>query len=96
MRWISLLLLLAGCSQLAPYEWTPLEARKGSGQDLPRIGVCYNAMFATPEAVRAVAEEACTGIGQPQLVEQDLRLACPLLTPTRATFACLPASGSTR
>jgi hypothetical protein len=53
-------------------------------------------MFTTPDAVRAVAEEACTGIGAPQLVEQDMRLACPLLTPTRATFACLPATGGAR
>jgi hypothetical protein len=93
---LALAFALAGCSQAAPYEWVPREARKGPGESLPRIGVCYNAMFATPEAVRAVAEEACAGIGAPQLVEQDMRLACPLLTPTRATFACLPAGASLR
>jgi hypothetical protein len=96
MRILAFLLLLAGCSQAVPYEWSPREARKGPGESLPRVGVCYNAMFTTPEQVRATAEEACTGIGSPQLVEQDMRLACPLLTPVRATFACLPASGGTR
>jgi hypothetical protein len=96
MRMLVLALLLAGCSQAAPYEWSPLEARKGPGETLPRVGVCYNAMFTTPEDVRAVAEEACTGIGSPHLVEQDMRLACPVLTPVRATFACIPAGGAAR
>jgi hypothetical protein len=96
MRILVLALLLAGCSQAAPYEWSPLDARKGPGQSIPRVGVCYNAMFTTPDEVRAVAKEACTGIGSPELVEQDMRLACPLLTPVRATFACLPASGAER
>jgi hypothetical protein len=89
MRMLLLTLLLAGCSQATPFEWTPRAATKGPGESLPRVGVCYNAMFTTPDEVRAVAEEACTGIGKPQLVEQDMRLACPVLTPVRATFACL-------
>ena len=67
----------------------PRAALKGQGESVPRVGVCYNAMFTNPDEVRAVAEEACTGIGKPQLVEQDMRLACPVLTPVRATFACV-------
>ncbi|MBX6367974.1 MAG: hypothetical protein IRZ04_08330 [Rhodospirillales bacterium] len=96
MRPILLAILLTGCSQLAPYEWVPREARKGPDEALPRIGVCYNAMFTTPDEVRAVAEEACAGIGVPQLVEQDMRLACPLFTPVRATFACLSPTSEPR
>jgi hypothetical protein len=95
MRMILLALALAGCSEVStPYEWTALAPRKGADQSVPRVGVCYNAMFTTPEAVRATAAEACTGIGVPQLVEQDMRLGCPLFTPVRATFACLPESSS--
>lgn len=83
--------LTAACAtSLAPYETTPRAPLAGPGQNIPRIGVCYSALFSTPEEVREVAEEACSGIGTPQLVEQDLRLACPLLTPARATFACVP------
>jgi hypothetical protein len=94
MRMVFVVLLLAGCSQATPFEWSPRAALKGPGASLPRVGVCYNAMFTTPDEVRAVAEEACTGIGKPQLVEQDMRLACPLLTPVRATFACLQSEGA--
>lgn len=93
VRAIALLvpLLLAACgTQFAPYETNPRAAFKGREENIPRIGVCYNALFAKPEEVRAVAEEACLGLGTPRLVEQDLRLACPLLTPARATFQCLP------
>ena len=64
---------------------------KGPEQGIPRVGVCYSALFSTPEEVRAVAEEACAGIGAPRLAEQDMRLACPVLTPVRATFHCVPA-----
>jgi hypothetical protein len=85
-----LALALAGCSQLQPYEFVPRPPLRGAGAEIPRVGICYNALFADAAAVRTVAEEACAGIGAPQLVEQDMRLACPLLTPVRATFACLP------
>ena len=93
MRRLALLLALAlagcGAQQVAPFETIPRAPLRGPTQGLPRIGVCYNALFSTPEEVRATAEEACGSIGRPQLVEQDLRLACPLLTPTRATFMCV-------
>jgi hypothetical protein len=96
MRFLLLGFALAGCAQLAPYEGPPRVAR-GGVDDTPRIGVCYNAMFTTPDDVRIVAEEACAGIGTPQLVEQDMRLAgCPLFTPVRATFACLAPAATAR
>jgi hypothetical protein len=47
-------------------------------------------MFATPDAVRHIAEEACGTGSEPRPVEQDMRLSCPLLTPIRATFVCTP------
>ena len=85
-----LALAVAGCAeQVAPYESIPRAPRRGANESVPRIGVCYNAVFSRPEEVRAVAEEACGTIGKPVLAEQDLRLACPLLTPTRATFMCV-------
>jgi hypothetical protein len=89
MRFLLLGLALAGCSQFAPYEGIPRPALNAA-DPTPRIGVCYNAMFATPDEVRVIAEEACAGLGSPQLVGQDMRMAgCPLLTPVRATFACI-------
>jgi hypothetical protein len=75
---------------LGPFEATPRAPfRTAPDAHTPRIGVCYNALFSKPEEVREVAKEACLGIGEPRLAEQDQRLACPLLTPTRATFDCV-------
>jgi hypothetical protein len=83
-------LALSACSMVAPFEGVPRYADPGVVDAGPRIAVCYNAMFATPEAVRHVAEEACGVDGVPRPVEQDMRLSCPLLTPVRATFICVP------
>jgi hypothetical protein len=47
-------------------------------------------MFATPAQVHAVAVDACGPDATPQLIDQDQRLACPVLTPVRATYQCLP------
>jgi hypothetical protein len=85
-----LLLALGGCG-LGPYETLPRPAfRKAEDINIPRIGVCYNALFTKPEDVREVAKEACNFIGTPRLAEQDMRFFCPVLTPTRATFDCMP------
>lgn len=91
-RWAALPLLAvlaSGCgANLAPYEAparTSLDDPTGSTR---RVGVCYNALFTKPDEVRGVAADACGLDGAPRLLGQDMRLACPFLTPTRATFAC--------
>lgn len=84
-------LLPSACGSLvAPYESVPREPEPGTVEAGPRIGVCYNAMFTTPQEVRRVAQEACGSSAAPQPVEQDMRLSCPLLTPVRASFVCTP------
>ncbi len=84
-------LLPSACGSLvAPYESVPREPEPGTIEAGPRIGVCYNAMFTTPQEVRRVAQEACGSSATPQPVEQDMRLSCPLLTPVRASFVCTP------
>jgi hypothetical protein len=88
---VSLCLLLTGCGGLvAPFEGVPRTAPAGTVEDGPRVAVCYNAMFSTPEAIRRVAEEACGSGTIPKPVGQDMRLSCPLLTPVRANFVCTP------
>jgi hypothetical protein len=84
-------LLTTSCGSLvAPFQGLP-RLEKGSGVDPgDRIAVCYNKMFATPAQVHAVAVDACGPDATPQLIEQDQRLACPVLTPVRATYQCLP------
>jgi hypothetical protein len=75
---------------LAPYEGFPRPVPIGVVEEGPRVAVCYNALFATPEAVRSIAEEACGSGTIPKPIGQDMRLNCPLLTPVRANFVCAP------
>jgi hypothetical protein len=85
------LFALSGCAPrqlLPPFESLPREADGATPDPRQRIGVCYSALFSTPQQVLAVAREACPVDQPPQLVAQDMWLTCPLLTPIRATFAC--------
>lgn len=80
---------VAGCgANFVPYETRPRASLSDPAAAPLYVGVCYNALFSTPKQVYDVASDACGVEGTPRLVGQDMRLACPLLTPTRATFAC--------
>jgi hypothetical protein len=82
-------LLTTSCGSLvAPYEGVPAIPHNGNDPG-DRVAVCYNKMFSTPQQVHAVAVDACGPDTTPQLVGQDERLACPLLTPVRATYQCV-------
>jgi hypothetical protein len=88
---LGLCLLLGACGSLVePFEGAPRIAEPGTVEAGPRIAVCYNALFATPAAVRRVADEACGSGTIAQPAGQDMRLSCPLLTPVRASFVCAP------
>jgi hypothetical protein len=83
-------LLSTSCGSLVePFQGVPRVPR---GVDDPgdRVAVCYNKMFSTPAQVRAVAVDACGPDTSPQFLEQDTRLSCPLMTPVRATYQCVP------
>ncbi len=88
---------LAGCGcsfgcggdRLAPFDTTPMAPPKGVTENFTRIGVCYNRQTTTPDQVVQVARDNCAPGTAPSLIEQDIELTCPLLTPVRATFACL-------
>ena len=90
--WPLLALLVAGCGagDLAPYQGLPRPAPAGTVETGERIGICYNALFSTPAKVRAAAADACGPESIPELLHQDMRLNCPLMTPVRATFLCVP------
>jgi len=80
----------AGCSgSLPPFDTRPKSAPPAAHEDFSRIGVCYNSFTATREMVLAVARANCDPGTAPYLLTQDTDLVCPLLTPERATFACL-------
>lgn len=87
------LLGLVRCSgALPPYETVPppLPPSQQADKTAPmRVAVCYNAFTASAEEVRAIAAQSCGAGTTPHPVEHDMNLSnCPLLTPSRATFAC--------
>lgn len=88
---LALAALVAACGQgsLPPFDTVPRPPPAGAHEDFSRIGVCYNRETTTPRQVVAVARRNCGPGTTPWLIEQDTHGICPLLTPTRATFACL-------
>jgi hypothetical protein len=54
------------------------------------VAICYNRLWHRPESVRDAAVQACGGgTTTPQVTSQGFDInACPLLTPTKAVFAC--------
>lgn len=54
-----------------------------------RIAICYNRLWNKPDAIKTAAVQACGGAAAPQVTNQGVDIdACPLLTPTKAVFAC--------
>lgn len=54
------------------------------------VAICYNRLWNAPNAIKAAALQACGGGNiSPRVTSQNTDIdACPLLTPTKATFAC--------
>jgi hypothetical protein len=82
-----LLLILTQCGSdlLPPYETVPSPVRTQE----THVAVCYNALTTTAAATARTAAASCGADMVPHPVGRDLSLSnCPLLLPTRATFAC--------
>ena len=88
---LALAIVVAACVQgsLPPFDTVPKPPPAGVHEDFNRIGVCYSRQTSTPRQVLEIARRNCEPGTRPWLIEQDTHLTCPLLTPTRATFACL-------
>lgn len=88
---IALLASLGGCGTgfLAPFDAEPRAPPKGASEEFTRVGICYNRETTTPQEIAALARANCGPGTTPHLIGQDFLASCPLLTPMRATFACL-------
>lgn len=93
---VALVLLVEGCSFPQPYVYREREfdrTLRTFNQDLPDLKeavVCYNSRNTTPETVRTLAEDACGHYGKKAEFTGHRSLACPLLVPSGARFACIP------
>ena len=88
---LALAILASACGpgSLRPIDTIPKPAPAGAHEAFSRVGVCYNGETTTPGEIFDVAQYNCGAGTRPWLIGQDTHLTCPLLTPTRATFACL-------
>ena len=88
---LAFVILAAACGKgsLPPIDTRPKLPPAGVHENFSRVGVCYNRETSTPREILDVARRNCEAGTQPWLITQDTHLTCPLLTPTRATFACL-------
>lgn len=88
IAFVPILLGLAGCGWLPPFETVP-PAAPADQAEVTRVAVCYNWLTTTKEQVHGVAAQSCGPGMTAQRVDRDVTLNyCPVLTPARATFAC--------
>jgi len=71
---------------LAP---VPVSPTPSSAPASNRVAICYNRLWNKTDDVKTAATQACGGAPAPQVTSQGIDIdACPLLTPTKAVFAC--------
>lgn len=71
---------------LAPEPVPPAPASAPASN---RVAICYSRLWNKPETIKNAAIQACGGAVTPQVTSQGVDIdACPLLTPTKAVFAC--------
>jgi hypothetical protein len=53
------------------------------------VAICYSRLLNKPDTVRDAATQACGTGSTPRITSQGVDIeACPLLTPTKAVYAC--------
>ena len=74
---------------------TPAQSASTS-QKSSGVAICYNRLWNAADTVKNAAAQACGNANSsPRVTTQGIDLdACPLLTPTKAVFACPSASGT--
>lgn len=102
MRWflfptLILALAAAACSVPEPYIYTAGEydrTRPDFGReptDRETVAICYNKRNATPAQILQMAQTECAKFQKVARLSGQGRLDCPITTPIRAVFACLPS-----
>ena len=70
-------------------EPVPLATMPTTAPSSNQVAICYSRLWNKPETIKNAAVQACGGAAAPQITSQRVDIdACPLLTPTKAVFAC--------
>ena len=92
---LPLMLMLSACGALDPYVYNPNEFdRQSAGfnldpSDISEVSICYQSLVTDRESVVALAEERCRAFDRSAELLGTGYGYCPLLTLTRARFACV-------
>jgi hypothetical protein len=87
-----LAMFVTGCTALNPFPTGPLAADPKGTDSRPRVAICYNPWKTPPEKVQEMGRAQCLDGAAAEKVGVDYHLDdCPVLTPARATFVCIPA-----
>lgn len=76
-----------------PTPETSSSTTTSSAPSSQQVAICYNRLWNKPDAIKTAAVQACGNTAariQSQRMDLD---ACPLLTPTKAVFACNASAG---
>jgi hypothetical protein len=86
----------ADCSALDPFATAPRAAKPalpGHPAPPPRVAICYNGLATSAAEARAQAQQQCAkGTVAAPIASDHYLQFCPILLPTHATFACVPAA----
>lgn len=86
---------LSACADRTPFVYRQSEfdrEQPGFGQAVSArtdVVICYARSATTPDAVRALAEEACGQVGKRAVFSKHIPSVCPLATPASAAFDCV-------
>ncbi|MCU0837595.1 MAG: hypothetical protein MUE49_02590 [Rhodospirillales bacterium] len=92
------LLVVSGCSEVAPFIYVPREFDRRDPQfnkpvtDRTRLTVCYDGLFSSSGDILAFAEAECARFGKTAAPLSAGFGVCPLFTPIEAHFACVADS----
>ncbi len=88
--------ILGGCGNTPPYIFKDDEFDREDPdfakepKDRSSVYICYSKRGTTPADVRKMAEAECARYDKVAVFESQDILYCPLMTPARAKFACVP------
>jgi hypothetical protein len=86
---------LTACSEVEPYIYKAGEFNRNNPffakepMDISSVNICYNKSSTTPNILLQMATDECTRFGKQAVFVKHETLACTILAPAQAQFACI-------